>query len=70
VFPYNSYTQNFESIFANAYFIGKILYPEMFADIDPMEKAEEISIFLNGGTAFETLNQQFDGMGFSRISVN
>lgn len=70
VFPYNYYTQNFENIFANSYFIGKILYPEQFADIDPLEKAEEISAFLNGGPAFEIINQQFDGMGFSRIPVN
>ncbi|MFP4108374.1 MAG: iron ABC transporter substrate-binding protein [Desulfonatronovibrio sp.] len=70
VFPYNSYTQNFESIFANAYFMGKILYPEQFADIDPMQKAEEIANFLNGGPAFKKLNTQFDGLGFSRINVN
>ncbi|MFN2267985.1 MAG: iron ABC transporter substrate-binding protein [Desulfonatronovibrio sp.] len=70
VFPYNSYTQNFESIFANAYFMGKILYPEQFADIDPMQKAEEISTFLNGGPAFEELNNQLDGLGFSRISLD
>lgn len=70
VFPYNSYTQNFESIFANAYFIGKILYPEQFVDINPMEKAEEISMVLNGGPAFEIISQQFNGMGFSRISFN
>ncbi|MFN2267984.1 MAG: iron ABC transporter substrate-binding protein, partial [Desulfonatronovibrio sp.] len=37
VFPYKFYTQNFDNIFANAYFIGKILYPEQFSDIDPME---------------------------------
>lgn len=70
VFPYNSYTQNFESIFANAYFIGKILYPEQFADIDPMKKAEDISSFLNGGPAFEEINTQFDSMGFSNINLH
>lgn len=69
LFPYNSYTQNFEAIFANAYYVGKVLYPERFKDIDPMVKAEEISVFLNGGPAFETLNRQFNGMAFSRITV-
>ncbi|MFO7727912.1 MAG: iron ABC transporter substrate-binding protein [Desulfonatronovibrio sp.] len=69
VFPYKFYTQNFDNIFANAYFIGKVLYPEQFSDIDPMEKAEEISSYLNGGPAFKVINDHFDGLGFSRIAV-
>ncbi len=69
LFPYNSYNQNFEAVFANAYFVGKVLYPDRFADVDPMAKAEEISILLNGGPAFETLNKQFDGLAFSRIGI-
>ncbi|MEE4243666.1 MAG: iron ABC transporter substrate-binding protein [Desulfopila sp.] len=69
LFPYNSYTQNYESVFANAYYVGKKLYPERFQDIDPLAKAEEISIFLNGGPAFALMNQQFDNLAFSRIEV-
>jgi iron complex transport system substrate-binding protein len=69
LFPYNSYTQNFESIFANAYFVGKVLYPERFADVDPMAKTEEISVFLNGGPAFAELQRRFQGLAFSRIAV-
>ncbi|MDY6831358.1 MAG: iron ABC transporter substrate-binding protein [Thermodesulfobacteriota bacterium] len=69
VFPYNFYTQNFESIFANAYFIGKTLYPGAFADIDPMAKAEEIAVFLNGGPAFEVINQGYDNLGFSQVTL-
>ncbi|WP_084301946.1 iron ABC transporter substrate-binding protein [Desulfonatronovibrio hydrogenovorans] len=69
VFPYNFYTQNFESIFANAYFIGKTIYPDQFSDIDPLQKAEEISIFLNNGPAFEIINHQFNNLGFSRINL-
>ena len=69
VFPYNYYTTNYESVFANAYFIGSVLYPDQFADIDPMTKAEEIAAFLNGGPAFERINEDFDNMGFGRITV-
>ncbi|TVQ95897.1 MAG: iron ABC transporter substrate-binding protein [Desulfovibrionales bacterium] len=69
VFPYNFYTTNYESVFANAYFIGSVLYPEQFADIDPMAKAEEIATFLNGGPAFERINEDFENMGFGRITV-
>lgn len=69
VFPYNYYTTNYESVFANAYFIGSVLYPDQFADIDPMAKAEEISAFLNGAPAFKRINEDFDNMGFGRISL-
>jgi len=32
--PFNYYTTNVEIVFINAYFIGKILYPDSFKDID------------------------------------
>ncbi|MEF8824394.1 MAG: iron ABC transporter substrate-binding protein [Desulfohalobiaceae bacterium] len=70
VFPYNSYTNNFESILANAYYIGSVLYPERFSDIDPMHKAEEICRFLNGSPAMKDINsQRMDNPAFSRLEV-
>lgn len=39
VLPYNWYTQNFGSILADAWYIGKILYPGKFVDIDPGKKS-------------------------------
>ncbi|MDZ7597052.1 MAG: hypothetical protein U5J82_01815 [Desulfobacterales bacterium] len=69
LFPNNSYNQTFEAVFANAYYVGKVLYPERFEDVDPIAKAEEISVFLNGGPAFEALNEQFGGLAFSRIPI-
>lgn len=59
--PYNWYTQNFGSILANAYFIGKLLYPEEFTDIDPTAKADEIYTFLVGKPVFESLNAVLRG---------
>ncbi len=69
VFPYNSYTQNFEAVFANAYYIGKVLYPEQFRDVDPLQKAEEISEFLNGAPAFEQINSRLEQQAFNRIEL-
>lgn len=69
LFPYNSYNQNFEAVFANAYYVGKVIYPDRFTDIDPFAKAEEISTRLNGGPAFEILNRQFKELGFSQIRI-
>jgi iron complex transport system substrate-binding protein len=69
VFPNNFYGQNFETVFANAYFIGSVLYPEQFRDIDPLAKAEEIATFLNGAPAFKRINKQFENIGFSKIEL-
>ena len=41
--PYNAYYTNLEIAYANAYFIGKTLFPEQFADITPAEKLNEIT---------------------------
>ncbi len=54
---------------ADAYFIGSVLYPEQFADIDPAEKADEIYSFLVGEPVFAELNSQYDGLGFSQIPI-
>jgi iron complex transport system substrate-binding protein len=40
--PHNSYNTNVEIALANAWFIGSILYPERFADVDFTRRQEEI----------------------------
>lgn len=42
VMPYNWYNSNVENIFLTAYFMGKVIYPERFADVDIALKAGEI----------------------------
>jgi iron complex transport system substrate-binding protein len=42
VLPFNYYHTNIATALADAYFIGKVLYPEAFADVDPVQKANEI----------------------------
>ena len=69
VFPYNYYSVNFEVALANAYFVGKTLYPERFRDIDPLAKAEEICTFLNGTPAFEKMNEQTGHLAFRQLEV-
>ena len=56
MFPYYN---NIETALADIYYVGKVLYPEQFADIDPVEKADEIYSFSwdspftrNNGRAF------------------
>ncbi len=69
VLPYNFYNTNYESVFADAYFVGKILYPDRFADIDPAQKADEIYTFFVGKPVFSQMNSQYGGFGFSQIPV-
>jgi iron complex transport system substrate-binding protein len=67
VIPYNFYSTNYESVLANAYFIGKVLYPDRFKDIDPETKADEIYSFFVGKPVFSDLNGQYSNMGFKQI---
>jgi len=46
--PYTNYYNNVETAIADAYFIGSVIYPEAFADIDPANKADEIYCFMLG----------------------
>lgn len=67
VLPYNWYTKNYGSILADAYFIGKVLYPERFADLEPEAKADEIYEFLVGKAVFDEMNALFKGMAFQPV---
>jgi iron complex transport system substrate-binding protein len=40
--PYNHYNTNIELALLNAYFVGKSLYPDRFADVTMKDKADEI----------------------------
>lgn len=42
ILPYNAYTTNIDTALADAYYMGSILYPDEFKDIDPAKKADEI----------------------------
>jgi len=67
VLPYNWYTKNYGSILANAYFIGKVLYPERFKDVEPAAKADEIYQFLVGRPVFNQMNAFFNHMAFKAV---
>jgi iron complex transport system substrate-binding protein len=69
VFPYNFYNVNYESVLADAYFVGKILYPDRFADIDPQQKADEIFTFFVGEPVFTDLNSQYRNLAFAPIPL-
>jgi iron complex transport system substrate-binding protein len=70
VLPYNWYTQNFGSILADAWYIGKILYPDQFTDIDPERMADNIYEFLVSQPVFKSMNSSFKNMVFKPLDIN
>ena len=64
VLTYCLYSYNKDEMFANAYYIGKVLYPEQFKDVDPEKKAAEIFTEFdcgNGESVYSTLKTQYGG---------
>ena len=66
--PHTAMNVNHETTLANAYFIGKILYPEQFEDIDPVKKADEIYSFVVGEPVFDLLKENVDGLSYQRVT--
>ncbi|RLG90654.1 iron ABC transporter substrate-binding protein [Candidatus Bathyarchaeota archaeon] len=69
VLPFNWYTTNVETSIADAYFIGKVLYPERFEDIDPESKARKVFRFFVGKDVYDEMKKAYGGFGridFSR----
>lgn len=61
--PFNSYTTNIETALADAFAVGKVLYPERFADIDPEVKVNEIYAFFVGSPVYETMRNTYGPIG-------
>lgn len=61
--PFNHYSTNIGTAAADAYAIGKILYPEAFADVSPAEKADEIYAFMVGEPVYAEMAKSFGEIG-------
>jgi iron complex transport system substrate-binding protein len=69
VLPYNFYSTNYETVLADSYYIGKVLYPDRFSDVDPKQKADEIYTKFVGKPVFSTLNGNYKNLGFAKITL-
>ncbi|MEM3980910.1 MAG: ABC transporter substrate-binding protein, partial [Ignisphaera sp.] len=67
ILPFNYYHTNIATALADTYYIGKILYPEEFANIDPAVKANEIFKVFLGRELYEEFVRGF-GRGFASLS--
>ncbi len=63
ILPFNFYTTNIGTALADAYYIGKVIYPERFKEIDPEKKADEIYKFLVGKPVYGKMRKDFGGFG-------
>ncbi|MGB9741451.1 MAG: ABC transporter substrate-binding protein [Candidatus Bathyarchaeales archaeon] len=59
--PYNYYHTNIAVALADAYYIGKVLYPERFGDIDPEAKANEIFSAFLGKQLYQEYAKAYGG---------
>ncbi|WP_206812205.1 iron ABC transporter substrate-binding protein [Paradesulfitobacterium ferrireducens] len=59
--PYNFYTTNIDTALADAYYAGKVMFPEQFQDIDPIQKSDEIYTFLLGKPLYEQMVKDYPG---------
>jgi len=61
--PFNSYTTNIGTALADAYAIGKILYPDRFRDFDPEKKAGAIYSFMLGRSVYQQMKSEYGAIG-------
>lgn len=61
--PFNFYTTNIGTAIANAWAVGKRLYPERFDDIDPATMADTIYTFLLGVPVYDQMQADWGPIG-------
>lgn len=67
---YNWYTTNIETAVVDAYYAGKIIFPDAFSDIDIEEKAVEVYTSLLGGDAEDYYDDLVNGgLGWRRLKI-
>lgn len=59
--PFNNYSNNIDTAIADVYYIGKVIYPDQFKDIDPEKKADEIYQALLGEALYARMSKDFGG---------
>ncbi len=63
VLPYNYHHINYGTVLANSYYVGSVLYPEEFVDIDVETKTDEIYDMLVGSPAYDHMESDLGGFG-------
>lgn len=64
---YNNYSPNIEIAIANAYYAGKVLYPDRFADIDMTEKTDALLEAFLGQRFYADMSAA--GLSFGELTI-
>lgn len=67
IISFNNYTTNIEMAIADAYYAGKVLFPEKFADIDIEAKTDEIFEKFLGKGIYTEMKEA--GLAFGKITL-
>jgi iron complex transport system substrate-binding protein len=59
VLPYNWNSTNYENLLCNVWYIGYVLMPSSFGDIDYLEKSREIFLFFHGSDIWDEVNNYY-----------
>ncbi len=60
VLPHNWYTINYENVLCNTYYIGKVIYPEAFSDIDITDQCKSIYEMFLGKPVYDSMMNHFN----------
>lgn len=61
---------NHGTSFANAYYVGTVLYPEQFKDVNPAEKAGEIYKFLVGEDVYPSMYENTGSLAYQKVDLD
>ena len=63
LYPFNNYTTNIDTMIANAYAVGKALYPKPFADVNVSQKADAVYQFMVGKPVYDQMRATYGTLG-------
>lgn len=66
--PFNWYATNLGTVICDAYTVGKIIYPQVFSDVDLERKADEIYSFLLGRSVYGQMKNMYGPLGRAIIA--
>ncbi len=67
VMPYNRYNINHATVLTNAYYVGSVLYPEHFEDVDVTARADSIYDSMVGSPVYAEMAEE--AYGFTQVEL-
>ncbi|MFN3384103.1 MAG: iron ABC transporter substrate-binding protein [Archaeoglobaceae archaeon] len=68
IYPFNFYNTNVEQALVDSYWVGKVLYPDSFKDVDMKKRADEIYEFFVGKKLYDEIVGRYGELGKIDVS--